>query len=78
MTTANQVTPTNGSESSNAIPGVRLTVFVPLKTGDLVMNVFKVEAVNTLAWFRSHADELANLCMPGAQYTALNLEPLPV
>lgn len=76
MTTTNQTTSTVGSESSNAIKGVRLSVYVPLKCGEIMVSVFRVEAVNTLAWFREHADELARLCVPDTEYTALHLEAL--
>lgn len=52
----------------------RLSVFVPLKTGDTVVHVFNVEAPKSLDWFKANADELAGLCLPGTQYNALNVE----
>lgn len=52
----------------------RLSVFVPLKTGDTVVHVFKVEADQSLDWFKRNADELATKCTKGAQYNALNVE----
>ena len=53
----------------------KLSIFIQTKFDTTVMHIFNVEADETLDWFKSNADELASKCMPGAQYTALNVEP---
>lgn len=55
-------------ELGQMIPDRAVTMFTRLR----------VEADAPLSWIKAHADEIASQHLPGVDYCALNVEPLPL